>query len=290
MPEPLATICKPGKEQKTKLINHTYKMLVVDIDGTLVDSDGNISSEDREAVAKARSLGIRVSLSTGRGIKASLSVIDQLALDGYHIFYDGAMVSSLREGKEIFAQPLSQVVVADMIDFAHRHDVDLEFFSVTHYFAERETWSTEAHRDFFGVEATMVDFNKLREERIIKGGLVTTNPAEVAKANEFCRHFEGRLHFSFARTPAYPGVDFINIIAPDVSKGKALEVLVSHLGLSLTEVMAVGDGTNDISLLTSAGLGVAMGNAKDEVKAVASHVTLDVDHSGLAAAINKFLL
>jgi len=68
-----------------------------------------------------------------------------------------------------------------------------------------------------------------------------------------------------------------------------LEALASHLGVSLTEVVAVGDGTNDISLLTSAGLAIAMGNAPDEVKAVADHVTLDVDHSGLAAAVNQFL-
>jgi len=65
--------------------------------------------------------------------------------------------------------------------------------------------------------------------------------------------------------------------------------LASHLGVSLTQVIAVGDGTNDISLFTTAGLAIAMGNAPDEVKAVANYVTLDVDHSGLAAAINKFL-
>ena len=62
------------------------------------------------------------------------------------------------------------------------------------------------------------------------------------------------------------------------------------MGIPLDEVVAVGDGTNDISLLSSAGLAIAMGNAPDEVKKVADHVTLDVDHSGLAAAINKFLL
>ena len=265
-------------------------MLVVDIDGTLVGGEGNISSEDREAVAKARSLGIRVSLSTGRGIKASLSVIDRLALDGYHIFCDGALVSSPHDGSEVYARPLSHAAVNEMIDFAHSHGIDLELFSANNYFAERETWSTEAHRDFFGVEVTLVNFDELRKERIIKGGLVTINPQESARASEFCRHFEGKLHFSYARAPAYPDVDFINIIAPDVSKGKALEALASHLGLSLAEVMAVGDGTNDISLLTSAGLGVAMGNARDELKAVADRITLDVDHSGLAAAIKKFLV
>ncbi|MFC2013699.1 HAD hydrolase family protein [Chloroflexota bacterium] len=91
-------------------------------------------------------------------------------------------------------------------------------------------------------------------------------------------------------TPEYPGVDFINVLAPGVSKGKTLKVLVSHLGVEMDEVMAIGDGTNDISLLSEAGLTVAMDNAPDEVKAVANHITLGVDRSGVAAAIERFLL
>jgi hypothetical protein len=75
-----------------------------------------------------------------------------------------------------------------------------------------------------------------------------------------------------------------------VSKGRALEALASYLGISLAEVMAIGDGINDIPLLSVAGLAIAMGNAPDEVKAVADYITLDVDHSGVAAAIEKFLL
>ena len=273
------------------MLNHTYKLLVVDIDGTLLNRYGNISSEDKKALTKTRATGIRVCLSTGRGVKSSLSVIEQLSLDGYHIFCDGALVSSPNQGKEIYAQPLSKVVVREMIEFAHRHDVNLELYSAKHYFVERESWSTNAQRQYFGIESTMVDFTKLWErERIIKGGLVTTNPQEVAKARDLCRHFSDSLHFSWARTPAFPGVDFINILAPGVSKGKALEALTAYLGVSLTEVIAAGDGTNDIPLLASVGLAVAMGNAPDEVKAVADYVTLDVDHSGLAAAIERFLL
>jgi hydroxymethylpyrimidine pyrophosphatase-like HAD family hydrolase len=66
--------------------------------------------------------------------------------------------------------------------------------------------------------------------------------------------------------------------------------LASHLGISLAEVVAIGDGINDLPLLSVAGLAIAMGNAVDEVKAMADHVTLDIDHSGVAAAIRKFLL
>jgi len=242
-------------------------------------------------LAKACDLGIKVSLSTGRAAQACLSIISQLALDSYHIFFDGALVSNPTHNKEVYIQPLTKAVVRQAVEFAHLHNIDLELYSATHYFAERETWSTDTHRQFFGIKPTMVDFTNLWErEGIIKGGLVATSPQEAAKARDFHLKFKASLHFSWVRTPAYPGVDFINVVAPGVSKGKALEALASHLGITLTEVIAIGDEANDVSLLSLAGLGIAMGNAPAEVKAIADYITLDVDHGGLAAAINKFLL
>jgi Cof subfamily protein (haloacid dehalogenase superfamily) len=266
-----------------------YKLLVVDIDGTLVGDDRAIPVENREALAKVRQSGIQVSLSTGRATEGCRSIIDQLSLDGYHVFFDGALVSNL--GEEVYVEHLDRGVVREAIEFAHLRNIDLELYSMTHYFVERETWSTDAHRRFFGIEPTIIDFTDLWErEKIIKGGLASVNPQQMTKARDFYIQFDRRLHFSIARSPAFPGTEFTNILAPGVSKGKALKALASHLGVSLSEVMAVGDGTNDISLLSLAGLAVAMDNAPDEVKTVAHHITLDVDHGGLAAAIEKFLL
>ncbi len=268
-----------------------YKLLVLDIDGTILDGKGNISAEDSKAIAAAVSAGVKVSLSTGRSVEACLKVIEWLSLDGYHISFDGALVSNPELGDEVYAQPLNGEIVREMVEFAHAQAMDLELFSSTTYFVERETWSTKAHREFFGIEPTIVNYDRIWErERIIKAALVGTNAGEEAMIAGFRSHFAGRLRFSQARTPAYPGVTFHNILAPDVSKGKALEALASHLGISLAEVMAVGDGSNDIPLLAAAGLAVAMGNASAEVKAIADYVTLDVDHSGLAAAIARFLL
>ena len=84
---------------------------MVDIDGTLVGKDGSISAEDRDALARVRHLGIEVSLSTGRAAQACLRIISQLSLDGYHIFFDGALVSNPNQGKEVYAQPIDKTVL-----------------------------------------------------------------------------------------------------------------------------------------------------------------------------------
>ena len=267
-----------------------YKLLVVDIDGTLLGRDGSISVENKKALAKARNSGITVSLSTGRVPRACLDIIKQLSLDGYHIFFDGALVSNHNQSEEVYIQPLNKLVTREAVEFARQNDIYLELYSATRYFVERETWGTEIHRQFFDLEPIVVDFTKLlKREPIIKAELMTSSPEEVAQARSFYLQFNSRLHFSWVRTPTYPDVDFINVVDLGVSKGKALAALASHLGISTTEVMAIGDGTNDIPLLSSVGLAIAMDNAPDEVKGVAHYVTLDVDHSGLAAAINRFL-
>jgi len=146
-----------------------YKLLLVDIDGTLLGKNGTISAEDRNALAKACDLGVQVSLSTGRAAQASLGVISQLSLDCYHIFFDGALVSNPSNGKEIYAQPINKMVVRQAVEFARLNEIGLELYSATHYFAERETWSTIAHRQYFGIEPAFVDFDRLwNYEEIIK--------------------------------------------------------------------------------------------------------------------------
>ena len=273
------------------MANNRYRLLVVDIDGTLLGKNGIISAEDREALARAGALGIPVSLSTGRAMQASRRFINQLSLDGYHIFFDGALVSNPNNGEEVYVQPLDKMAVRQAVEFAHLNEINIEFYSATHYFAERESWSTDIRREYFGIEPTTIDFTNLwQQERIVKGTLTIRSAEERAKANRFCRQFEDVFHFSLAKSPAYPDVDFINVLAHEVSKGKELAVLASNLGVSMSEVIAIGDGTNDMPLLSLTGLAIAMGNAPDEVKAVASYVTLDVEQDGVAAAVNQFLL
>lgn len=273
------------------LINKPYKLLVADIDGTLLGKNGTISTKDADALAKVRQSGIQVSLSTGRVAQACFGVLEQLSLDGYHVFSDGALVTNPRTGREVYAEPIGKGLVRQIVNFAHREDIIFDLYSATHFYVERETWASDIRRKFFGLQPTVIDFTDLRQkERIIKGTLVVRSAEEKAKANSFYRHFKDSLNLSWTKTPAYPEVDFINVIAPGVTKGKALEALAAFLKIPLAEVIAIGDGANDVPVLSRAGMAVAMGNAPGELKAVADYITLDVDHSGVAEAVNKFLV
>ena len=266
-------------------------LLVVDIDGTLINQAGAISMADRQALARVTGGGIRVSLSTGRVSQACRSVLELLSLDGYHVFSDGSLVADPQSDREVYVEPIPQELVKEIVEFIREHKMRIDLYSSRQFFVEREDWVTDIRRKFFELEPTLMDFGKLwQNERIIKGTLVVYSPEEKAQADRFGHHFKGRLNFSWTMTPAYPDMDFINVISRKVSKGKALEELASFLGVALSGVIAIGNGDNDVSLLSTAGLGIAMGNSPDELKAIADHVVPDVEHSGVSVAVEKFVL
>lgn len=267
-----------------------YDLLVVDIDGTLVNAGGGISTADKAAIARAQAMGVRVALSTGRVIEASRDIIAELELNGVHIFFDGALVYDLGRRETMHAQPIHSATLKSGVAFARANNIYLELYAIDRYFVEEITWADKIHREFFGLRSTLADFDDIiRQETVIKCELMIHNDVEEEKARLFMMHFEGKLRGSEARTPAYPEMKFINVVDPGVSKGAALEKLAEHFGIGLDRVMAIGDGTNDLSLLERAGLKIAMGNAREELKAVADYVTLGVDQSGVAAAVENYL-
>ena len=149
-----------------------YKLLVIDIDGTLINNEGNISEENREALAMARNAGIQVALSTGRSVKSCLRYLEELPLDSYHIFFDGGLVSCPATEECIYVQHLEAEAVRQLVEFARETNANIEITSVNNYYSERETWSTHAKREFFGVETTIGSLAGIWErEQIIRADL-----------------------------------------------------------------------------------------------------------------------
>jgi Cof subfamily protein (haloacid dehalogenase superfamily) len=277
-----------GKEET---ISHNIKLLVLDIDGTLVNSAWVISENDRRALADARENGIMVSLCTGRAVKSCRHIHDSLALDGYHILFDGALIYNHKEDREIFSQYIPTKTITQVCEIALQDGIPLDLFSTTHLFVIEESWRTRIRRDFFKINSTVADLKIIsQQEKIIKGSIVTGAPEDEREVRNFAAKFKNQLNFIWTVSPAFPDCHFININKAGVSKGTALEALITHLGLDKYEVAAIGDGLNDIPLLSTAGLAIAMGNSPSELKKIANYITDDVEHSGVAEAVRKFIL
>jgi len=215
-------------------------LLVVDIDGTLVGKDGTISALDRDALWEVRRSGVAVSLATGRGIKTCSDILRELSLDGYHIIYDGALVTDPEHREEIYINSISPGLVEEVVGYAREHGIYLELSSATEYFVESQNWLSDIRRQFFGLEPVVVDFDGIwHREKIIKGGLVTASPGEAEQATQFSLWFGNRLNFTQATTPAFQDLTFVNILASEVSKGEALKFLASYQDVPLDRVMAI---------------------------------------------------
>ncbi len=268
-----------------------FKLVVIDIDGTLLIQADSISIENKAALSELKRRNIPVCLCTGRATPAARSILDQLKLDGYHIFFDGALVFNPITQEQIYVNPIDNKIIPDAVTSTHRYGIIMDLFTATGYFAEQESWVTQIRREYFKVEPTLIDFSHLPDTEVfIKGTIVVRSKEEKSGVARFREEFAHVLQLSLTKTPAYPDIDFYNVLSPGVSKKTALKTLTHHLGISCNQVMAIGDGPNDIPIITSVGLGVAMGNASPEVKSGAGYVTGDVDHHGVAEAINKFIL
>jgi Cof subfamily protein (haloacid dehalogenase superfamily) len=267
------------------------KLLAVDIDGTLVGRDGVISAENREALALAAASGIRVCLCTGRSVRSSVRYTEELSLDSYHIFYDGALVTNPHTGEDLVARSIDAALVDEMVACAGEMDIYMEVSSGVRSFSGREVAIPDFKRRFFDAEHTVADLAGIGDrEVIVQGELVATGPGADERADRFISRFAERLQVGRAKIPTYPDVTFIITLARGACKGAALEALTARLGITRGETAAIGDWVNDVSMLGAAGLGIAMGNACDELKKVADHVTRGVDEHGLAAAIKELIL
>lgn len=278
----MTTLTSAGIEDRLR--SDTAHLIALDVDGTLVDHDGHMSPNVRSAARDAIDAGHHLVISTGRSFGAALPILKNIGLtEGFTVCSNGGVTlrvdSALPEGYEI----------VDRVVFDPRPALDaLRIQLPTAKFAledhEGRFLSTERFQDAsFGAEAQAVDFEYLRESKAVRVVVFSTD----STAEEFGEAVEAiGLH---GVTYSVGWTAWLDIAAAGVTKASALEQVRRRLNIDPRHTVAVGDGRNDIEMLSWAARGVAMGQSPQEVIAAASEVTGTVYEDGAAAVLQSLV-
>lgn len=266
------------------------KLVCIDIDSTLLNDKREITPAVKEAINTATKNGVKIVITTGRPITGVRDILKELNIAGsdqYVITYNGGLVMSVDE---------SEIIGTNLVDYEHYQKIE-EFAQAENVYLQVETMNA-AHTtnhvvDYYGsFENSLVNLPLYVHEKgqmpkdleMIKA-MITTDAKVIDQVIEkLPTDLTDRLNI-IKSTPF--NLEFIN---KNTSKGSGLLMLADKLGIDISETMAIGDQMNDYSMISAAGVGVAMGNAIDEIKDIAQYVTLDNNESGVAKAINELVL
>jgi len=262
-----------------------YKLMAVDIDGTLLNSKGEITPRTVKAIRNGVEKGLIFTIATGRPIQGVEYLNDILGLDLPYITYNGAMAVLGKSRKILWEQKLSPRDARDIINIGQKFDVSMMIWKDNCLYVNRFDEKSEKYRSQSRVKPVIYnDVNEITENGVTKILWYEDQDKLEKYLKELGNYLSGNVTY-FTSLPY-----FLEFVDKRASKAIALEKLGQYFNIKQSEIIAVGDGFNDISMIEYAGLGVAMGNSHETIKQKADFVTLSNDNDGIAYVIEKFVL
>lgn len=262
-----------------------------DIDGTLLDREGNYSDELRRQIKRIRALGVRTAIASGRPHFAARFLMDDLELIDAGVFCSGAQVYEPASGKTLSCAPMPSAACRRLLERLREIQVYYELYGLNDFYIETD-YAAE-------VSATHARHLRLQPRRGPLDHIIDGEPvlkwvlgARKDEPLDVLRQIESEFPeftFSYAAFPACPEWHFVNVIAREANKEQAFAWLLEHYQVKPEQVASFGDSHSDETFLSLAGYGVAMGNASDEVKAVAKFVTRNSWDDGVAYALARLI-
>lgn len=263
-----------------------YKLLAIDVDDTLIGSDLKISEETFNKIQEAKQAGVQVVIATGRMFKAIIPFLNQLDLPGPAIVYNGAMVKCLADTNPIAQSPIPVEDAREIAKTIEELGFQLNAYLNDQLYVRKRTAEVLRYMERTGVDSIEVGpIGEFLEEAPTKLLVIHYNRPEIEELKLKLRELFGD-RTNITGSKPY----FIEITAKGISKKKALADLASSLGIKAEEVIAIGDGLNDLEMVKWAGLGVAVANAHRDLKNVADYITGSCNDNGVAQVIEKFII
>lgn len=279
-----------------------YKMLVTDYDNTLLGTDGKIKSETWEAVREFERRGGKFTICTGRMLSTVTKTVEPFGLHGEIIAFQGGVVADLDTGEVLMKKYLDSAAALELVDMLSADGYYVQLYADGDYFVNRYTERTARYAKINGLQPVVIgermreyiELRSLKLDKILFGldddasmmnSVAPEDYAALKKVmDRYAERFAGRIAFTTSN------ILMIESIGPDNTKGKAVEWLANKYSIKREEVICMGDAINDASMVEWAGLGVAVGNATDDLKAVADLVTVTCDEDAVGKIIREYCL
>ena len=273
-----------------------YKLIVLDLDGTLTNSKKEISSRNRETLIRIQEQGIRLVLASGRPTYGIVPLANELRMNefgGFILSYNGGEIINWETKEMMYENVLPNEVVPVLYECARSF---FDFFigcirlSILTY--DGAEIVTENSQDPYVQKEAFLNKMAIRETNdfltditlpVAKCLIVGDAGKLIPVESELCIRLQGKINVF--RSEPY----FLELVPQGIDKALSLSVLLENIGMTREEVIAIGDGYNDLSMIKFAGIGIAMGNAQEPVKKAADYITLTNDEDGVAEVIERLL-
>jgi Cof subfamily protein (haloacid dehalogenase superfamily) len=275
----------------------SLKVIILDVDGTLFSSEKKMMPKTKAALIKAQEKGMRVILASGRPTSGLIDIGKELQMDKYHglfVSYNGSKIIDCETMETLFNEPLSIEEGKAVLEHMKHFDVRPMIDKGNHMYVNNVYDTIKFNNEDFNIieyearggnyllceQADLADFLDYEVNKILTAG----EPDYLQKHHEaMMEPFKNSLNCVF--TAAF----YFEFTAKGIDKAKALDTVLKPIGYTEAEMIAFGDGMNDLSMLKYVGTGVAMGNAVDEVKEHAQYITDSNDEEGIANALYKYI-
>ncbi len=262
------------------------RLIATDLDDTLLNEHGDISPRTLRALKAAMETGCGVTLSSGRMLEAMLPFAHQIGANAPMLMFNGAMVYDHRTDQTIFSPVIKEEIAHQILKMAEDMHLYIQAYPGKGYYCDEICEYTENYAKSVRVQPTAVHMplSQWLKGDVVKMLIIDT-PEGADKAQAAMRAAFSQGACFMKSRPHY-----VEIAPENVDKGYSLKILAEHLGIDRSEIIAFGDGQNDVSMLQYAGIGYAMANACVEARSCTSHIAPSNTEDGVAQVIEKHLI
>ena len=259
-----------------------FELISLDLDLTLLNDRHEISPRNLAAVRRCRDMGAQVIVTSGRMYRCTLPYAHALEVDTPVISYNGAFIKQESSGEVLLHEHLDIATAQSLVEFCARERLNLNYYlDDALYIAEMNPWA-ELYSSRTGAPLNPVGDLHIFADRAPTKALIVADPEQIRQLyRSLGPRYADRAYVTISN------IEYLEFMPPGVDKGKALAVVAEHFGIPREKTIAFGDANNDIPLIAWAGMGVAMGNAKPDAKAVADRIAPRHDEDGVAVVLEE---